>query len=56
MSFSHIKSLTSIRTLDYKFCRNVASLWKVSGLSPKRLSEYFPKRVSDFAEIRSDGA
>jgi HEAT repeat protein len=25
----------------------------VSELSPKRLSEYFPKRVSDFAEIRS---
>ena len=52
MRFSHIKNLTSIRTLNYNFWRSVAPLRKLSKLSPKRLSEYFPKCVSDFAEIR----
>jgi len=55
MSFLHIKNLTSIRTLNYNLERSVAPLRKASELSPKRLSEYFPKCVSDFAEMRTRG-
>ena len=48
-----VENLTSFRTPDLHFPPSVAPLRKVSEMTPKRVSEYFPKCVSDFAEIRS---
>ena len=47
-----VENLTSFRTPDLHFPPSVAPLRKVSEMTPKRVSEYFPKCVSDFAEIR----
>ena len=47
------KNLTSIRTLNYISCSERRSAPESVRFGPKRLSEYFPKHVSDFAEIRT---
>ena len=47
-----VENLTSFRTPDLHFPPSVAPLRKVSEMTLKRVSEYFPKCVSDFAEIR----